>query len=318
MILYLCIVSLLEVLYDNIDCLAYYYQMKGKLHWLVEKKTGYILFVPIFSYVILDKQLYRHHSLALFLGLIGGIIVNFCRFLLEFSFISEYLYHLLNIFLSSLYSLALVLIKYIMIKYSFLSPYLLLFYDGIFCIIISLLLTLLEYFIVPKLPKVDNEDKNFGNNNFFYNNYIEIFTIFWGQEEKIFYALFFVSMALSFCYYISNIYIIYHYSPFVSILLELVLPIDSDILDYIVFNSANDHIPEQILERFIYQMIGYIIIFIGALILNEIIVLNFCGFNTNTYLNIIKRSKKDLSISINIIKDNDIDDVSEIVTMENV
>ena len=38
MILYLCIVSLLEVLYDNIDCLAYYYQMKGELHWLVEKK----------------------------------------------------------------------------------------------------------------------------------------------------------------------------------------------------------------------------------------------------------------------------------------
>ena len=66
MILYLCIVSLLEVLYDNIDCLAYYYQMKGELHWLVEKKTGYILFVPIFSYVILDKQLYKHHSLALF------------------------------------------------------------------------------------------------------------------------------------------------------------------------------------------------------------------------------------------------------------
>ena len=38
MILYLCIVSLLEVLYDNIDSLAYYYQMKGELHWLVEKK----------------------------------------------------------------------------------------------------------------------------------------------------------------------------------------------------------------------------------------------------------------------------------------
>ena len=93
------------------------------------------------------------------------------------------------------------------------------------------------------------------------------------------------------------------------------MPIDSDILDYIVFNSANDHIPEQILERFIYQMIGYIIIFIGALILNEIIVLNFCGFNTNTYLNIIKGNKKDLSISKNIINDNDnendIDDVSE-------
>ena len=158
-------------------------------------------------------------------------------------------------------------------------------------------------------------NKNFGNNNYFYNNYVEIFTIFWGQEEKMFYILFFVSMALSFCYYISNIYIIYHYSPFVSIFLELILPIDSDILDYLFFDSANDHIPEQILERFCYQMIGYIIIFIGALILNEIIVLNFCGFNTNTNLYIVKGNKKDQSISKNIINDNDhdndIDDVSE-------
>ena len=196
-------------------------------------------------------------------------------------------------------------------KYIFLSPYLLLFYDGIFCIIISLLLTLLEYFIVPKLPKVDNEDKNFGNNNFFYNNYVEIFTIFYGQEVKSFYALFFVSMALSFCYYISNIYIIYHYSPFVSILLEIILPIDSDILDYLLFNSANYHIPDEILKRFLFQMIGYIIIFIASLILNEIIVLNFCGFSSNIYVNILARTKNESLILLNVNNENDSDNESE-------
>ena len=51
MILYLCIVSLLEVLYDNIDCLAYYYQMKGKLHWLVEKKKV-IFFLSLYFHTL--------------------------------------------------------------------------------------------------------------------------------------------------------------------------------------------------------------------------------------------------------------------------
>ena len=40
MILFLFIVSLLEVLYDNIDCYVFYYQMRGQLNWLIEKKTA--------------------------------------------------------------------------------------------------------------------------------------------------------------------------------------------------------------------------------------------------------------------------------------
>ena len=90
------------------------------------------------------------------------------------------------------------------------------------------------------------------------------------------------------------------------------MPIDSDILDYLLFHSANDHVPKEILIRFAFQMIGYIILFIGALILNEIIVLNFCGFNTNTYLNILERSKNDSIILLNINNDyNDNDNESE-------
>ena len=111
--------------------------------WLIEKKTVHFFFVPLFSYFILDKVLYRHHALALFLAIIGGVIINACRFILKFSIIDDYPFHISYIFLSSLYSLALFLTKYIMKKYIFLSPYLLLFYDGVFCIIISILLTLL-------------------------------------------------------------------------------------------------------------------------------------------------------------------------------
>ena len=104
------------------------------------KKTAYILFVPIFSYFILSKELYSHYLLALILGLIGVIIVNGCRFPLGFSIGENYPFHLLNIFLSSLYSLALVLIKYIFIQYDIFMPSSLLFYDGILCIIISIII----------------------------------------------------------------------------------------------------------------------------------------------------------------------------------
>ena len=297
-ILFLCIVSLLEVLYDNIDSLIYYYIMKGKIRWLIEKKTFNIFFVPLFSYFILDKVLYKHHVLALFLGLIGGFIINACRFFLGFAIVENFYFHIANIFLSSLYSLALVLIKYIMNKYIFLSPYLLLFYDGIFCIIISIFLILLEYFIVPKLPVIGDE-KNY-NFKFFKENFVEIITIFKDQQLK-FYLLFFLSMILSFLHYISNIYILYHYSPFLNILFELILPIDSDVLDHLIFDTHNDHVKEEIFERFGYQMIGYIILFLGALILNEIIVLNFFGFNKN----IAERYTNDSAALLNINNEND-------------
>ena len=82
------IISLIEVLQDDGDHLLYYYQkviyippetrfIKG---WLIEKKTGYIFFVPIFSYFILHTKIHRYHILALLLGYIGVIFINGCRF----------------------------------------------------------------------------------------------------------------------------------------------------------------------------------------------------------------------------------------------
>ena len=81
--------------------------------------------------------------------------------------------------------------------------------------------------------------------------------------------------------------------------------IDSDILDCYVFDTQSDHPREEILERFIYQIFGYIILLIAALILNEIIVFNFWGLNTNTYLNIMQRSKNDSIALLNVNNEND-------------
>ena len=56
---------LLEVIYKIDDSLLSYLNKIGRIKILVEKRIGFIIFVPFFSYYILNKQIYRHHLLAL-------------------------------------------------------------------------------------------------------------------------------------------------------------------------------------------------------------------------------------------------------------
>ena len=76
-------------------------------------------------------------------------------------------------------------------------------------------------------------------------------------------------------------------------------------MDCYVFNTQSDHPEKEILTRFLCQIFGYIILLIAALILNEIIVFNFWGLNTNTYLNIMQRSKNDSIALLNVNNEND-------------
>ena len=46
-------------------------------------------------------------------------------------------------------------------------------------------------------------------------------------------------------------------------------------------------------KRTYYQIIGYAILFFAALILDEMIILNFCGFNKNTFSKISGRAELD-------------------------
>ena len=171
------IISLLEVIYKIDDSLLSYLYKIEKIKILVEKRIGFIIFVPFFSYYILNKQIYRHHLLALILALLGSFILSFCRFILDISTIKDLPYHILNILFSSFFSLALVLTKFIMVKY-LIEPYNLLFYDGIFCIINTLICVLLEYFIIMAA----NPDEKFYD--YFVNNYYEIINIFFGQNRE--------------------------------------------------------------------------------------------------------------------------------------
>ena len=280
-LLLIYIISLLEVVCDNGDCLLYYYQRieskeeDKKLGWLIEKKTLYIVFVPILCYFIMNKKLYKHHILALILGFIGTCIINICRFTLEFSKVEEYPFHLLNALYSLLLSLSLVIIKYIMTKFIILSPYNFIFIDGIFYIFNSFIYTLVIYPLVINLPNINkNLEEQEENEHYFSNNYLQIITILIGQKWQ-FYIYFLLIIILLFIYYILNTFTIYYFSPYLFILIEAFLPIDNDFIALILG--------------------GYLILFIASLIMNEIIIFNFFDLNSNTFDTISTRGELDSS-----------------------
>ena len=286
------LISFLEVIYKIDDSILNYLQNIKISKHLIEKRTGFIIFVPLFSYYILNKKLYSHHIFALVLAIIGASIINMCRFFLGFSSFEglSFIYHIINIFFSSLFSLSLVLIKYLMIKYfvSFISVNMFLFYDGIMCIINLLILVLLEYLFIIFI----NDDEKVYFSDYISNNYLGIFTIFKEQNWK-FYVYFFFIFISSFSYFVLNILTIYYFSPYLNVLTDFITPFLTSILKYIFFPKD-----ENESQKLFYETIGYLILFIGALILNEIIILNFFGFNENTYQNIVDRGKSDYYLEL--------------------
>lgn len=279
------IISFLEVAFKTGDTLLYYLQKIGDIHYLIEKRVAFIIFVPLFSFFILNKKLYRHHWVALIISLIGFIFFSVFRFILNYSYINEYKYHLLNILFSIFFSLALVIIKYLFTKYLILSPYTFLFYDGIFCIINLFIMLIIEYPIVINL----NDKKNKDNNNYFTNNFLGIFTIFSGQTWK-FYISLILSFFCSFGYFIFNALTLYNFSPYINVLTDCITPFLYDVFNFFFLDPDNS---ENNIKRYIYELVGYLIIIFGAFILNEFIILNFWGLNENTYSKICYRGRLD-------------------------
>jgi hypothetical protein len=292
------IISLLEVIQENGDLLLYFYERLGKIHWLVEKKSGLILFVPLFAFYLLKAEIFRHHVLALILGFIGVFVANFCRFPLEFSRTEDYPYHLLNFFFSSLLSLAFVLIKYVMTKYVITSPYIFLFYNGLLNILVSFVYVLFEYILVANLPYSEEFEKD--NDNFFINNYVRIFTLLVGQDTE-FYIYFSLMFIVMFVYYIITALTIYNFNLYLIIVVETCLPIDNDMIE--IFYKSQVYVnKEKVIKRVICQCFGYIIIIFSSLILNEIIVLNIFGFNNNIRANIASRGKIEIDVAFELEK----------------
>ena len=234
--------------------------------WLIEIKSLYIIFVPILCHFIMDNNLFKHHILALILGFIGACTINICRFILGFSYIEDYPFHLLNSLFSLLISLSLVITKYIMIKYIVLSPYYFLFYDGIFCILNSFIFTLVIYPLQLNLPNYNMQlEEEEENERYFSNNYLHIITIFIGQSWN-FYIYFCLMIILLFVYNIIKTYTLFNFSLYLFILVETFLPIVNDFIAIIL--KQNVTYEKIIIKRTIIQSIAYLILLFASLIMN--------------------------------------------------
>jgi drug/metabolite transporter (DMT)-like permease len=276
LIIYL--ISLLEVIYKEDDSLLLYFQNVKKSKKLIEKRTGFIISVPIFSYFILNKKPYRHHYFAILLSIIGCLFINISRFFWnDTSSSKDGLYHFINILFSFAFALSLVLIKFLMGKFV-ISPYVFLFYDGLFCILNLLLCTIFEYFIIVNI----NDDVNGEENDKYWSNNFGLISFFFKETSGKFYCGFFLSFFASFGYFICNVLTIDIFTPYLNVLTDFITPSLLFLIEQIY--------PKDGSGFNYYEFIGYIIVIIGASILNEIIILNFFGLNVDTYSNISNRS----------------------------
>jgi hypothetical protein len=302
LIIYL--ISLLEVIYKEDDTLLYYLKKTGQIHTLIEKRTGFIISVPIFYYLLLHKVPYRHHYFAIILAIIGSCFINFSRFFWDdTSSTEDGLYHFINILFSFAFALSLVLIKYLMVKFV-ISPYTFLFYDGLACILNLVICTFIEFFIIVNIDDKYNIEEN---DNYWSNNF-GIFSFFGNSTSWKFYFGFFLSFFASFGYFICNVLSLDIFTPYLNVLTDFITP-------FLLFIINQFYLPN--ISFNFYEFIGYIITIFGASILNELIILNFFGLNVDTYSNISNRSDNESNHIEELGPSNENDDLSDGGDIEN-
>ena len=133
-----------------------------------------------------------------------------------------------------------------------------------------------------------------GDANLLVANLKNIFFFF--RNEGIF-GLFICIFFSTFAYYLFSIITIYLFTPTLLIMTDILSPIIIWILDTIVYTIVKDN--RKSITQSILKFIGYTFLIIACLILNEIIICNFCNMNYNTQQQIEERAIKDIKQSIN-------------------
>ena len=227
----------------------------------------YTLFsIVLFSKIILKDNIFKHQILSLFISFIGLILL-----IISVAFDikkSDILANILTFFFSILYGLFFVLIKHLT-HYYYISPYLLLLFVGFF----SIAIIFVGYTIYSLITRKDL--------SFFYECFD--FSEVHSGLILLFYFLgtfIFGSLLQTF-----SVLVIYYFSPTLLMVTDIISPMISWIIKIITEIK-----PE--LSTIIINSLGYFVVLIGSLIYNEIIICNFCGFNTNTKKFFNKRVSK--------------------------
>jgi hypothetical protein len=231
-----------------------------------EERLYFLFFIPLFSKILLKTNIFRHQILSIIIGSIG-LILLFIPIIL----IIEKEDTLINIcmFISSIgFSLFLVLLKYLLIRF-YISPYLCLIYIGIFSVVLNTL-----GFIIFSLFKYKN--LSIIIDNFTFENI--------DNPIKLTIYLCTTFISASILQIFSNL-VIYYFSPILLMVTDSISPM----LLWIFLSLPK----EEKTINIVFNALGYLISLFSALIYNEIIILNFGGFNKDTKKNIEKRQQRE-------------------------
>jgi len=254
-------------------------------HQQLEKRLYFLFFFTLFKVFIFKKEIYIHQKLSL--GIAGfGMIILFSIYFIFLKYDSyNYIYDILLFVGSFFYSLYLMLIKILTVNNG-MSPFLVLLFIGIFCTFSTLF-----GFVIFSL--VNNGDLTYVSNLFHCSkdNYI-CFEVFYGKIT---------------CYFLINsvlqvlvLLVIYYFSPEVFAISDIISPLFS-FIEKCVLKKEDDPIVIT------FNIIGYLIVLLGALIYNEIIVCNFCDLNRNTWKCIDKRADDEVIDRSNSCDSNSVD-----------
>ena len=218
----------------------------------------YVIFIALFSRLILKKKLYKHHIVCIIIIVVVMILYNLVTKKLNIENLKNYYdIFLISILNTLLYSLENVLDKYLMfIKY--IKPNEILFANGI----IVLVLSIITLIITTKVGNVDN---------------------FWDYIYNLDIKEVFIFIGLIFIYFFDSLFIlliIYLFSPIHILLTDFV----SDIINFFVYIHETEILTNICVAIFTLINVFTILVFI------ELIELNFCGLSTMTIKNIQNRA----------------------------
>ena len=217
--------------------------------------SSYIIFLSLFSFLVLKNKLYKHHYISIIIIIILGLLYNLVSPQIN---IDKYLsIYIITISNSIIYSFEYVLYKYLMLK-KFIKSYEILFFRGII-VTVLLIITLI---ITTKIGKIDNF-LDFCENS--------------GAKEII---IFISMIIINFIYYLFFLIIIDIFSPFHLILVNFI----ADSLTFFYYITSYDFISAIFNIIFISIEIFLILVFI------EIIELNFWGLSKMIKRNIELRA----------------------------
>ena len=247
-IVFIILLSLIIV----IRCLLFNFYYRNKVF---ETRLFYFFFIPLFYRFILKEKIYKHQYFSLIISIIGAIfvVIPVCMVLKT----KDIIPNILNLTNGILYSLFLIIIKYLIEKY-YMSPLKI----GLIIGIISLFINCIGY-IVYSFVKY--------NDLSYFIDCIDLSQ----EENKIKLSIYIVlTILFTIIFQLFTLLALFYFSPPLVIITDAINPLLCWVGNIIMDGGE---IPKDVLYP-----IGYAIIIFSALIYNEIILFNFCGLNKNT------------------------------------